>query len=308
MSAVGPEVDASVCYRHPDRTSWTLCERCGRTICPECQILTPQGVRCPTCIEELGGSVQWTPAAGPRPQPKKQKRVRGGSTTALDDRPGWQRVLIEMLRPGGSAPVLSWSAAIVTIALWIVGFFTDLPALALAVIPQEPYWQLWRFVTTSFVYPGGIASIVSVLFGVVFLLLNGPMIERELGRRRFSTLFLASGATGAAWMAIAGQPEYGLFTPIFGLLACFLVLAWGNPRARSQMLVMLGFLLVLNLLLSWTQILAMIGAFAAGAGGMQLFHRSDQGPRSRAALPYAVLIGGAALFVAIAILRQVAGG
>jgi hypothetical protein len=287
VSGAGAEVDASVCYRHPDRTSWTLCERCGRTICPECQILTPQGVRCPTCIEELGGSVQWAPAAGPRPQAKKPKRVRARSTTALDDRPGWQRVLIEMLRPGGSTPVLSWGAAAITLVVWIAGFFSDAPAYALAVLPQEPYWQIWRFVTTDVVYPGGLYSIIGALF---------------------ATLFLASGATGAAWMAIAGLPEYGLFTPIFGLLGCYLVLAWENPRARMQMLVMLGFILVLNLVINWTQILAMIGAFAAGVGGMQLFRRADHGPRSPGSLPYIVLIGGAAFFVVIAIVRQLAAG
>ncbi len=25
------------CYRHPDRQSFVLCQRCGRTVCPECQ-------------------------------------------------------------------------------------------------------------------------------------------------------------------------------------------------------------------------------------------------------------------------------
>ena len=54
MPATQAETDPSVCYRHPDRTSWTLCARCGRTICPECQILTPEGVRCPECVREAG--------------------------------------------------------------------------------------------------------------------------------------------------------------------------------------------------------------------------------------------------------------
>ena len=48
--------DAGVCYRHPDRHSWVLCERCGRTICPECQIPTPNGVYCPDCVRETSGS------------------------------------------------------------------------------------------------------------------------------------------------------------------------------------------------------------------------------------------------------------
>jgi len=307
MSGVGPEADASVCYRHPNRTSWTLCERCGRTICPECQILTPQGVRCPTCIEELGGSVQWTPAAGPRPQPQKPPRVRARRTTALDDRPGWQRTLLAMLRPGDTTPVLSWGAAAIALLVWIAGLFTSIPYVVLASDPTiAPAWQVWRFVTTDFVY-SGLASLLSLVFGIVFLLLNGPMIERQLGRGRYAALFLVSGATGAAWMAIAGLSESGLFTPIFGLLGCYLVLAWSVPQARMQMLVMLGILLVLNLVLSPFEILAIIGAFGAGIGSMQLFRIYEE-RRSRPSTPYLIMVGGALVFIAIAIVRQLVAG
>lgn len=305
MSGTYPEVDASVCYRHPDRTSWTLCERCGRTICPECQILTPQGVRCPTCIEELGGSVQWTPASGPRPAPVKPRRMRARSTS-LDDRPAWQRTLAEMLRPGGSTPVLSWGAAALAVIIWIPGFFTPLPALWLAVLPGTA-WQLWRFVTTSFVYPGGLGAVLSVLLGVAFLLLNGPMVERTLGRPRFAALFLTSGAMGAAWMAIAGLPEYGLLTPLFGIMGCFLVLAWESPAARVQLLVTLVVLVVLNLVLSPFQILAMIGAFGAGAGVMLLFRRYGDRAGS-GARPYLIMAGGVLVFIAIAVVRQLVLG
>jgi membrane associated rhomboid family serine protease len=308
VSGAGTDVDASVCYRHPGRTSWTLCERCGRTICPECQILTPQGVRCPTCIEELGGSVQWSPAAAPRPaaaaKKAKQKRARARSTT-LDDRPGWQRVLLEMLRPGGETPVLTWGAGALAVLLWIPGFFTDLVPQWLMVTPTQPYWQVWRFLTTSFVYPSGIFSILSLLLGVLFLALNGPAIERALGRPRFAALFLTSGAMGAAWMAIPGFSEYGLFTPIIGMLGCYLVLVWESRAARTQMFVSLAFIIVLNLILSFYEIFAIIGAFGAGAGVMLLYRRmgDDAGRR-----PYLIMIGGVLVFVIIAILRQFATG
>ena len=35
------------CYRHPDRQSFVLCQRCLRTICPECQTQAPVGVDLP---------------------------------------------------------------------------------------------------------------------------------------------------------------------------------------------------------------------------------------------------------------------
>lgn len=38
------------CYRHPDRQSFVLCQRCLRTICAECQTPMPVGVICPECL------------------------------------------------------------------------------------------------------------------------------------------------------------------------------------------------------------------------------------------------------------------
>ena len=40
------------CYRHPDRQSFVLCQRCLRTICPECQTPAAVGVICPECLRD----------------------------------------------------------------------------------------------------------------------------------------------------------------------------------------------------------------------------------------------------------------
>ena len=47
-----PSIAGNFCYRHPDRQSFVLCQRCGRTICPECQTQAPVGVHCPECMRE----------------------------------------------------------------------------------------------------------------------------------------------------------------------------------------------------------------------------------------------------------------
>ena len=135
-AGAGAELDPSVCYRHPDRTSWTLCERCGRTICPECQILTPQGVRCPDCVRETGGSVQWTPvgsaAKAAAAKTAKAQRERAAAQRAAR-RPRWQQVVLDFVRPGGTLPIVTWTIAAVTISLWVLGFLTNnLPGLLLA--------------------------------------------------------------------------------------------------------------------------------------------------------------------------------
>ncbi|HXR45254.1 MAG TPA: rhomboid family intramembrane serine protease, partial [Pseudolysinimonas sp.] len=185
-----PDTSAAVCYRHPDRQSWTLCQRCGRTICPECQILTPQGVRCPTCVQELGGSVQWQPANAPAP------RVRTARATASRPRPRWQQILIGMVRPGSNAPVVSWSILGAVVILWIAGFVTaNAPLAYLGAVPGTS-WQLWRLFTSPLVYPAAASAslILGLVFNVVFFLLTAPSIERTMGRGRFLVVFFAAGA------------------------------------------------------------------------------------------------------------------
>ena len=54
MSTPAPqsEIDSEYCYRHPDRQSFIHCQRCGRTICPQCQTQAAVGVQCPECVRE----------------------------------------------------------------------------------------------------------------------------------------------------------------------------------------------------------------------------------------------------------------
>ena len=110
---------ADVCYRHPQRESWTLCSRCGRTICPECQILTPAGVRCPTCVQETGGSVTWQRAGGEprRPAPKKRRSRAERSAASDSERPRWMQVVGQMFAPGGETPALPASVGQVEAAI-----------------------------------------------------------------------------------------------------------------------------------------------------------------------------------------------
>jgi membrane associated rhomboid family serine protease len=304
MSGVGPEVDASVCYRHPDRTSWTLCERCGRTICPECQILTPQGVRCPTCIEELGGSVQWTPASGPRPAPKpvKRKRVRVRSGAALDDRPAWQRVALGMLRPGDESPVISWATAAIATAVWLVGLFTPVLSLWLVALPGLG-WQVWRFVTASIASAPGasLAGVLSFVLSVLVFLLTAPLAERQLGRRRFVVVLLAAGIAGAAAAVIVGYPGYGLYGIIYGLFGATLIQVWSSPGLRTQLLVMIGVYVLITLILSPALLPAIVGGILGGTGAAFIERRFEE-HRSRR-VPYGLIAGGLAVLVVIAIVR-----
>ena len=313
MSSAGAELDPSVCYRHPDRTSWTLCERCGRTICPECQILTPQGVRCPDCVRETGGSVQWTPVAdiakAKAERAAKAKRARDAAARAAS-RPRWQQVAINVLRPGTTVPVATWTITMLTIALWIVGLFTagvvpgGLPYAVLAASTNHAAW-IWTYATSAIAYPAVISPLPILLFilNVVFLLLSAPTMERILGRGRFIVVFLAGAMAGAALSVLVGGVAYGVFAGLFGLIGCYLVLVWSSPPARNQMLITLLINAVIALLFGF--FFLVIGGIAGGVAAGLLLHRHDDHSGSNRAAPYLLLFGGVAVLIALAIVRGI---
>lgn len=302
MSSPDTEVDGSVCYRHPDRTSWTLCQRCGRTICPECQILTPGGVRCPDCVREAGGSVRWEPAAA-RPTaksaPKKMTRA-----VPNRERPRWAQVARDVLFPG-TAPVLTWGTGGIVVLLWIAGFVTaNTPFIALAAIPG-PVWEVWRYFTSAFVYPSAADAriVISVILSLLFLVLISPSFEREAGRRRYLVVFFASAVFGAAGMILAGQIGYGLSGVLWGISGAYIVIIWEHAQARNRSLIFLGAYLVFGLLFGSYSLPAVVGGILAGVGSMVILRRFDDRSRSGSSTPYLIIAGGVVAIIVITTIR-----
>ncbi len=295
--------DPSVCYRHPDRQSWILCQRCGRTICPECQVLAPVGVQCPECVREAGGSVQWTPA---NTKPVKQRAAARKQTTSRE-RTGFAGRVSSLLRPGGEAPPLSWIFAGIAIVLWLVGLFTNnVPAFYLAAFP-ETAWQLWRFGTFPFVY-GAAASLGGILlFGIsiFFWLLFAPSVERSLGRTRFLVVFFAASIFGASAQLIFGGAALGLGAGLFGFFGAYAVLMWSYPPARTQVLVILALNLAINIALGGSTLPLILGGLLAGAGATYLMQFYAERARSKPSTPYLIIGGAVAAMATIAVLVNV---
>jgi membrane associated rhomboid family serine protease len=288
VTASPAETDPSVCYRHPDRTSWTLCARCGRTICPECQILTPQGVRCPDCVRETGGSVQWQPAAGA----KAAKARKAGS----------RRQTVAGRVDAATRPVLTIGIAGTALVLWLLGFFTaNLPS---NLLNASPAWaiQVWRYVTTSLVYPASAGpGILAALLGIVIFVWIGWGAERSLGWRRYGVIVLVSGVAAAAVSGIALSSSLGLLGPVWGIFGAYLILVWDQPPARNRVLITMVIWLLFSLFFG--NIFAVIGGAGAGIGTMLLLRR-DEG-RTPASRPYLLLAAGCAVLVGLAILAAI---
>ncbi len=299
MSPAGS--NAETCYRHPDRESWTLCQRCGRTICPECQILTPAGVRCPECVRELGGSVQWTPVSSAQ----RAKREKATATREPRGSSAGSRFVSGLLRPGGTTPTVTWTIAGLSVIAFVVALFTaNAPFVYLAAYPGAE-WQIWRYFTSP------LGTLAALDFGVIlgfalnlfFFMIVSPGIEQSLSRNRYLAVFFAGTAVGSAAMVISGGYAAGLTAPLFGFLGAILVVVWSNPPVRTQFLIVLAINFVVTLVLSPAFLPQIIGGLLGGLGAILLFRFFDDRTRSRPSAPYLAIAGGVAVFIAIAIVR-----
>jgi membrane associated rhomboid family serine protease len=301
------ETDPSVCYRHPGRQSWVLCQRCGRTVCPECQILAPVGVHCPDCVAETSGGVAWRPANNVTPlaKPKRSRR-----------RPAAASRVQSLLAPRGvglSASSVILGAAIV---LWVIGSFSDLPARWLAALSSAsgfsplplPELQVWRYLTAPLIYTSGQFSLQSAVFfalSAVFFWFTAPQLERMLGLRTFLIVVGVASVVGNAAMVISVGAGLGLSTIVFGCFAALLVVVWQEPQMRTQILIMIGINLLLTLVLNSAGLPGLVGGMVGGAGALYLLRSGpDRGWKARTPL---LIIGAVCVgMVLIATIRAFA--
>jgi membrane associated rhomboid family serine protease len=213
-------------------------------------------------------------------------------------------VLRDILFPGG-APVLTWGTAAVVLVLWISGFvLANAPFIALAAIPG-PVWEVWRFFTSTFVYPSVADArvVVSVILSLLFLLLIAPSFERQAGRRRYLVVFFASAAFGAAGMVLAGLVGYGLSGVLWGISGAYIVTIWEHAQARNRSLLFLGAYLIFGLLFGSYSLPAVVGGILAGVGAMVILRRFDDRPRSSTTTPYLIIAGAVVAIIVITTIR-----
>jgi membrane associated rhomboid family serine protease len=232
------------CYRHPDRQSFVLCQRCGRTVCGECQTPAPVGVICPECMREQR-------ATAPRTKPAVLTRARSAA--------------------GRGAPVVTYSLIGITVAVYLLQL---VPGLAITdrllyagVYSIPGNFEPWRMLTSVFVHSTGL--IFHVLLNMYTLWIFGQLLEGLLGRWRFLSLSLISGLAGSIGVLWLGDPRTGVVGAsgaIFGLLGAFLVIQRRLGGDATQLLILLGINLVIGFIpgfnIAWQ---AHLGGLVGGA-------------------------------------------
>jgi membrane associated rhomboid family serine protease len=233
-----PANPANFCYRHPDRQSFVLCQRCGRTICPQCQTQAAVGVHCPECVRE-----------GRASSPRRPSVISGALRSTKDQ------------------PIVTWSIIALCAIVYVLQILPNSPVTA-ALLYYAPYTytEPWRMITALFVHSP--TSFLHILFNMFSLFIFGPIMERMLGRARFLALYLLSGFGGsvAVLLIAPGTPVVGASGAIFGLLGAFFVIQRKLGGNATQLLIVIGLNLVVGFLpgtnIAWQ---AHVGGLIVGA-------------------------------------------
>ncbi len=275
-----------VCYRHPGRASFTLCQRCGRTICGDCQVVSAVGVLCPDCTRETKAGVA-------------QRATRSSRATvrrlADPDAPVVTYAIMALCALVFVAQLLSsyFGGNEVTSALWYAPLYS---------LPQM--FEPWRMLTAVFTHSTGF--LLHFLFNMYALWLFGRNLERIVGRTAYTALYLLSGIGGSLavmfWVYVAPEPIVALQTAtvgasgaIFGVLAATLV-AYRAARVNiTSLAVLIAINFAIGLMpgvsISWQ---AHLGGMVVGALTTWALLRT-RGPRKKNARVLSLVTIGAAL-------------
>lgn len=229
---------APSCYRHPETISYVSCSRCGRAVCPQCQVPAPVGVQCVECVNEANKKI-------PAQRTEFGARARQG------------------------VPIVTYSLIALNILVYIAQWMLPGTTQNLVLVPALAAWEPWRLITSAFAHSTG--SIFHLAMNMYGIYLCGVFLEPRLGRARFSWLYLLStlgGSLGILLLSPGLSATLGASGALAGLFLSLFVVFRTNKQALRQM----GIILVLNVVLgfavsgiSWQGHLggAVIGALAA---------------------------------------------
>ncbi|HLR85876.1 MAG TPA: rhomboid family intramembrane serine protease [Nocardioidaceae bacterium] len=246
-SEAGPPT-TPYCYRHTDRETYIVCQRCGRPICPDCMRQASVGYHCPECVSEAARSI------------RQPRTVAGGLAPGQVGAVSYVLIAINVvafigqLATGGNNGTLTEWGAMLT-GTWGGHDGSILHGV------DDGGW--WRIVTSGFLHFG----FLHILLNMYALYLFGPMLERMLGNLRFLAMYatcLVSGSLFVYLFADPGTITAGASGAIFGLLGCTLVLFLQHGydvRVLLGLLAINGVITVVFGGISWQ---AHLGGFVAG--------------------------------------------
>lgn len=233
------ETETQTCYRHPDRETRVSCSSCGRPICPECMTPTPVGMRCPECASQRTRVVR-----NPTGTPGQASAFP--ATIALIA----INVIVYLIEIGGGGGGLNNPSGRIVENYGLFGPFVS-------------EGEVYRLVTSGFLH----ASLIHIGFNMLLLFFLGRLLEPALGTARFLVLYFAALLAGSLGALILEPNSLGIGASgaIFGLAGATFVIARG--RGMEALAGQIGFLIVFNLIFSFSSPRISIGAHIGGLVG-----------------------------------------
>ena len=262
------------CYRHPDRQSFIICQRCGRTICSECQTQAAVGVHCPECVREARESAPRT-SRGTRTRIKRSMRSSSG------------------------VPVVTYTLIALNVIVFALDFVTGgslYPWLAYRGDFTET--QPWRMLTSTFMH----ASVLHLLFNMFSLFIFGRLIEQAIGRVRYAVLYLlaAFGGSVAVLLLAPTSAVVGASGAIFGLLGAFFIIQRRLGGNNTQLLVLIGLNVAFGFIVPNVAWQAHLGGLVVGAAVAAVYMATRHRSKRAVQVASVIAIGVALVVVTIA--------
>ncbi len=257
------------CYRHPDRQSFVLCQRCGRTVCPQCQTQAAVGVHCPECVREARASM-----------PRRRPTLRA-------------------LRSSSGTPVVTWAIIALTVIVFVLQNIPGSPVNSYGVYrPVLTLVEPWTMITALFLH----ASVIHILFNMYTLYVLGPPLEGMLGRAKFIGLYLISGFGGsvAVLLLSPGVGVLGASGATFGLMGAFFIIQRRFGGNNAQILIVIVINLAMGFLVSGISWQAHVGGLAAGCAVAAIFLQTRKAAQQSSQILMMVALVAILLFVTIA--------
>jgi len=224
------------CYRHSDRETWIRCQRCDKSICPDCMRDAAVGFQCPDCVKEANKG-------------SRQNRAMYGGERSADPRLtsyvliGINAVVwLAISATGGNSSRLADLLALRANGACSPGdgFLYDIGQQVCAAtggtfLPGVADGAWWQLMTSVFTH----VAIWHVAMNMFALFAFGPALEAIIGRVRFLAVYVVSGLASSVLVLLLSS-QYGSTVgasgAIFGLLGALLVVA-RKGRLNSQWLI-----------------------------------------------------------------------
>jgi membrane associated rhomboid family serine protease len=189
----GPDA-VPTCYRHPDRETYVRCQRCDRSICPDCMRAASVGHQCVECVRE------------------------GSKTIRQAEAPFGGRPV--------TTPVVTWTLMAINVLAYL-GEIVNAPLVLNRFqmsADQVAAGEWWRLFTGAFLHAAP-PTYYHILFNMWALYVIGPQLERMLGSARFAAVYLLAALGGSVAVYLFGSASVGASGAIYGLFGAMFVVA-----------------------------------------------------------------------------------